>query len=177
MKVIQGKYKGVILKGFDIKGTRPTMDRVKESLFATIQNKIKDSIVLDLFAGSGNLGIESLSMGAKNVIFVDKNKESIKIIRENLLKINENRKIINADYKAALKELSEMKFDIIFLDPPYDTNYIAESIKLIEKYDMLEDNGLIVCESDKYEKIYIPEKLEEYKNKKYGEKIVVILKK
>ena len=84
MRIISGKYKGRMLKGFDLIGTRPTMDRVKESMFATIQNKIKDSIVLDLFAGSGSLGIEALSNGSKYVYFVDKSEEAIKTIKSNL---------------------------------------------------------------------------------------------
>ena len=106
MKVIQGKHKGTILKGFDIDGTRPTMDRVKESLFAMIQNRINDSIVLDLFAGSGNLGIEALSMGAKECFFVDKNGIACKTIKTNLEKVREDGKIINSDYKAALNSFN-----------------------------------------------------------------------
>ena len=112
MKVIQGKHKGTILKGFEIDGTRPTMDRVKESLFAMIQNSITDSIVLDLFAGSGNLGIESLSMGAKEGYFVDKNNIACKIIKENLAKVREEGKVFKLDYIDALNSFTN-KFDIV----------------------------------------------------------------
>ena len=178
MKIIQGKYKGRVLKGFDIEGTRPTMDRVKESLFAMIQNKIPNSRCLDLFSGSGNLGIEALSMNARDVVFVDKNKISIKTINENLKNINEERLVLHSDYKDALNILSKTdKFDIIFLDPPYSTNYIDEAIKIILDKDILDNNGLIVCETDDIKKINSYDCLEEVKNKKYGEKIVVILKK
>ena len=178
MKIIQGKYKGRVLKGFDIEGTRPTMDRVKESLFAMIQNKIPNSRCLDLFSGSGNLGIEALSMNASDVVFVDKNKISVKIINENLKNINEERRVLHSDYKDALNILSKTdKFDIIFLDPPYSTNYIDEAIKIILDKDILDNNGLIVCETDDIKKINSYDCLEEVKNKKYGEKIVVILKK
>ncbi len=176
MKVIQGKYKGTVLKGFDINGTRPTMDRVKESLFAMLQNYINDSTVLDLFAGSGNLGIEALSMGAKESYFVDKNSIACKTIKENLDKVRAKGIIIKNDYKEAIS-LFDNKFDIIFLDPPYDTDYINKSIELINKYDILNNKGLIVCESNDINKIIIPERYNILKNKKYGEKIVVILEK
>ena len=177
MKIIQGKYKGIVLKGFDIDGTRPTMDRVKESLFAMIQNNIKDKNALDLFAGSGNLGIEALSMGAKSVYFVDKNPIAIKTIKENLNKIKIESQVLKNDYKDALKAFeNKTKFDLIFLDPPYKTNYIEESLKLIERYDLLNKDGLVVCESDDVNKIKYSNYYQEYKNRKYSEKIVVILK-
>lgn len=177
MKIIQGKYKGTVLKGFDIDGTRPTMDRVKESLFAMIQKNIKDKNALDLFAGSGNLGIEALSMGAKSVYFVDKNPIAIKTIKENLNKIKIESQVLKNDYKDALKAFeNKTKFDLIFLDPPYKTNYIEESLKLIERYDLLNKDGLVVCESDDVNKIKYSNYYQEYKNRKYSEKIVVILK-
>ena len=84
MKIISGIYKGRKIEGFDIDGTRPTMDRVKESLFAMIQNNIQDSIVLDLFSGSGNLGIEALSNGAKYAYLVDKNFKAVNTIKKNI---------------------------------------------------------------------------------------------
>ena len=176
MKVIQGKHKGTILKGFDIDGTRPTMDRVKESLFAMIQNRINDSIVLDLFAGSGNLGIEALSMGAKECFFVDKNGIACKTIKTNLEKVREDGKIINSDYKAALNSFNN-KFDIIFLDPPYNTDYINKSLELISTNNLLNNDGIIICETDNYDKLSFSNNYIEFKNRHYGEKIVVILKK
>ena len=154
MKIISGLYKGRVLEGFDIDGTRPTMDRVKESLFATIQNKIPNSTVLDLFSGSGNLGIEALSQGASKAYLVDNNKKAINTIEKNVNKLNiENVEIIKNDYKEAIKSFSKEQFDLIFLDPPYKTNYIEESIKLIEKYNILKEDGIIICESDNLDKI------------------------
>lgn len=175
MRVISGKYKGKVLKGFNIDGTRPTMDRVKESLFGIIQNNIKNSICLDLFAGSGSLGIEALSNGANKCYFVDKNKEVIKILTENTTKI-ENAITINDDYTNALNNFKNknIKFDIIFLDPPYMLNLIETSLNLIEKYDLLNDNGIIVCE---YEKEEFKSNLEIIKDKKYGSKNIRIYKK
>lgn len=177
MKVISGKYKGRNIEGFTIDGTRPTMDRVKESLFAMIQNYINEANVLDLFSGSGNLGIEALSEGAKYAVLVDSNYKAIKVIENNIKNIGiENIKILNMDYKKAI-EIVEEKFDIIFLDPPYKTNYIEESIKLINKYNILSDNGIIVCESDSLDKIVYEDNYKAIKDKKYGDKYIVILKK
>ena len=173
MKVIQGKHKGTILKGFDINGTRPTMDRVKESLFAMIQNDIYNK-----FAGSGNLGIEALSMQAKQVVFVDHNQTAITTIKENLSKVHEQAKVINLDYQKALNYFyqNNITFDIIFLDPPYQTDYIKKSIELIDKYNLLNKNGLLICESDAKEKLSGYKNYQEVKTRKYGQKIVVILK-
>ena len=177
MRVISGKYKGRVLEGFNLDGTRPTMDRVKESLFGMIQDYIDSSVVLDLFAGSGNLGIEALSEGASYVYFVDKNKKAINIINNNISKLGDkNTRVINSDYKDALKNLKDKKFDLIFLDPPYNTNYIEESIKLIDMYDLIDD-GLIICESDSLDKIIYSDKYTSVKSKKYGDKYIVILKK
>lgn len=178
MRVISGKYKGKKIEGFNINGTRPTMDRVKESLFAMIQDHIKDSICLDLYAGSGSLGIEALSCGAKLCYFVDNNINAIKVLKNNTNGI-ENVVLINNDFKEALKQLSKnnIKFDLIFLDPPYKLNLIMPSIEFIIKYDLINENSLIICE-------YETEKIESekfnlniYKEKKYGSKKIVILKK
>ena len=183
MKIISGIYKGRNLLGHDLKGTRPTMDRVKESLFAMIQFEINDSIILDLFAGSGNLGIECISMNAKKAYFVDYNKKATETIKNNLKNIqieSEKYKILNLDYIKSLKycEENNLLFNIIFLDPPYKTDYIEKSINIITKYNLLHNNGLVICESDDLKKIiYDEEKYLEIKSKKYGDKYIVILKK
>ena len=123
MRVISGSLKGRNIKGFNIEGTRPTMDRVKMSIFGSIQNYIKDSLVLDLFAGSGNLGIEAISNGCKYCYFIDNNKICIKCINENLTNFNitNKGKTILTDYSKALNlfKKNNIKFDIIFIDPPY----------------------------------------------------------
>lgn len=180
MKVISGKYKGRSIIGFDLYGTRPTMDRVKESLFAMIQDDLKNKKVLDLFSGSGNLGIEAISQGAKEAILVDVNPKAYKTIKKNVEMIGvEKTAVLNMDYKKALKHLKEnnIKLDLIFLDPPYDTNYIETSIKLISEYDLLEKEGLLICETSSLSKIVYSELFECIKQKKYGDKIVVILQK
>ncbi len=179
MKVISGIYKGRNLLGYNLDGTRPTMDRVKESLFASIQDNIKESIVLDLFSGSGSLAIEALSEGASFAYAVDKSHQAIKVINENIKTIGvKNCKVIFSDYKMALKEFSskKIKFDLIFLDPPYVTNYIEESLKLISNLKLLNDSGLIICESNSLDKIIYDDSFAKIKEKKYGDKWVVILR-
>ena len=173
MRVISGKYKNKQLDGFDINGTRPTMDRVKESLFASIQKYLKASVVLDLFAGSGSLGIEALSNGSNACYFVDNNIKLIEIIKKNTSNLNEDIYILKKDYKEALKYFKEnnITFDIIFLDPPYQMNLINSSIELIEKYNLLNDEGIIVCE---YESEEVISNYEILKTKKYGSKNIRI---
>ena len=180
MKVISGLLKGRTIEGFCIEGTRPTMDRVKESLFATIQNYIEDAIVLDLFSGSGNLGIEAISNGSGSVYFNDVNKEAVKVINNNLekFKIKEKSRVLNLDYQKCLKTLKDetAKFDIIFLDPPYDKKVLNDVVLFILENSMLNDNGLIVCEvSEDYLNTF--NTLERIKEKKYGDKYVIIYQK
>ena len=170
MRIISGKYKGKKLNGFTIEGTRPTMDRVKESLFAMIQNYLNESIVLDLFAGSGALGLEAISNGAKTCYLIDNNQKAIETIKENSINIKEDLKIIHTDYKKFLKETSE-KFDIIFLDPPYQNNQLNKALRIIEERDLLNNNGIVVCE---YE-IGMPiTNLKLLKEKSYGPKKIKI---
>lgn len=174
MRVISGKYKGKKLDGFYIDGTRPTMDRVKESLFSIIQGNIKDSVVLDLFAGSGSLGIEAISNGATKAILVDNNIKAIEIIKNNIKNIGKEIKVFKSDYKDALKLFNGIKFDIIFLDPPYKLNLINDCLNKIKELDLLSDNGIIVCE---YENELIDNfNFELIKEKKYGKKKIIILK-
>lgn len=181
MKIISGKYKGRILKGFDIKGTRPTMDRVKESVFAMIQDYISASTILDLYSGTGNLAIEALSNGSKYAYLVDNNKVAIDTINKNINNLNiKNVNIIKGDATSILKDFikKEIKFDIIFLDPPYNTNELDKVLNIINNnLNILHDNAIIVCETElkidytKYDNLSI------YKTKKYGLKTVTILKK
>ena len=177
MKVISGLLKGRNIEGFNIEGTRPTMDRVKESIFSTIQFEIRDAIVLDLFAGSGNLGIEAISNGANKCYFVDNNKVAINTINKNIktFNIEDNLIIIKDDYMNALNNLKNNKFDIVFLDPPYKDDYIDKAINKLLEYDMLNSKALIICEYDR-DINHEYDLLDEVKTKKYGDKFVTIFK-
>lgn len=178
MKVISGIYKGRNIEGFTINGTRPTMERVKESLFAMIQDKINNGIILDLFSGSGNLGIEALSEGASFAYFVDHHKVAYETIKKNLKTIGiENSHVLLSDYLKALKYYFEnnISFDCIFLDPPYDTDYIEKSLKKIKEYNLLKPNGIVVCESNSLDKIIYEDMYKMIKNRQYGDKYIVIL--
>lgn len=178
MRVISGTLKGRIIKGYNIEGTRPTMDRVKESIFGTIQNYLKDSIVLDLFAGSGNLGIEAISNGSKYCYFIDNNKEVIKILKENItnLDIEDKSNIILSDYNKYLDKCT-IKFDIIFIDPPYKYQIIEELITKITTNNILNNNGLLILEFslDRLKDTY--PNLSLLKKKKYNDKYVYIFRK
>lgn len=181
MKVISGILKGRNIDGYNIDGTRPTMDRVKESLFGMIQNNIKDSIVLDLFAGSGQLGIEAISNGSKKCYFIDNNIEVIKVLRNNInnLNIKDKSIILLSDWKKSLNEFNNknIKFDIIFVDPPYNYDVYEKILDKVSNLDLLNNNGIIVLEhsniklKDKYNNLIL------YKEKKYGSKSVNIYKK
>ncbi len=178
MKIISGQFKGKTIKGFDIEGTRPTMDRVKESLFGTIQNYVRESIVLDLFSGTGNLGFEALSNDAKYCYFNDINIKCTKLINKIIEELNlkDKSKVLNLNYKNALNYFknNNITFDIIFLDPPYKMDILNEIIKYIHDNNILNKNGIIVCEVDNlYLSIGFYEKIKE---KKYGNKYIVIYK-
>lgn len=152
MRVISGKARGTKLNSIESNTTRPTLDRVKESLFNILQEHINQKEVLDLFAGSGALGIEALSRNAKNVIFCDNNKQAVEMIKTNLEKtrLQEKAEIINLDYKRCIEMLKakNIKFDLIFLDPPYKDDIAIESLKLIIKNNLINNKGIIVIETD-----------------------------
>jgi len=174
MRVISGIYKGKQLNGFDIDGTRPTMDRVKESMFAMIQDYIEDKVCLDLFAGSGSLGIEAISNGAKITYFVDNGVEVLKVLKSNLKGIKEDYKVLEMDYNKALKYFRDnnIKFDLIILDPPYHRLFINKILDFIFENKLLNPNGIIVCEYEE-EKVN-NNNLKILKEKKYGTKNVKV---
>lgn len=179
MRVISGSLRGRIIKGHDIVGTRPTMDRVKESVFASIQDKIADSVVLDLFAGSGNLGIEAISNGCSFCYFVDCNPKCIKVIKENLkmFGISDKAQVIESDYNRVLKLFSNrgQVFDIIFIDPPYKEHILLELLETIRENKLLVTGGLIILEYnfDELEEVVGYEMI---RKKRYGDKWVSIYK-
>ena len=148
MRVITGIARGMRLKELPGLETRPTTDKVKESIFNIIQFDIEGRRVLDLFGGTGQLGIEALSRGADHCTFVDLRKEAAAVIRENLAqtRLEEHARVVQGDCMAFLTGAGE-RFDLIFLDPPYASDLLEKSLTLIAKIDIVTENGIIVCES------------------------------
>ena len=147
MRVITGKARGVVLKTPEGMSTRPTADRVKEALFSIIQFDVPSARVLDLFGGTGQLGIEALSRGAKSAVFVDEQESACKLIRENLrrTRLEQDVRVVRSDYRAFLNSTKET-FNIIFLDPPYAEDFLENSLKMITEIDILQSGGIIVTE-------------------------------
>ena len=148
MRIIAGQFKGRSLITMKDKSIRPTTDRVKESIFNLLQGYVEDANVLDLFAGSGALGIEALSRGAKSVTFADRSNDSIETINTNLKKVSGKINVIRKDFLTTIDYLSakKEKFDIIFLDPPYKQGLEKIAIDKIEECDILAQDGIIVVE-------------------------------
>ena len=147
LRVITGKARGVVLKTPEGMRTRPTSDRVKEALFSIIQFDVPNAKVLDLFAGTGQLGIEALSRDAKFSVFVDEQDSACRLVSENLkkTKLDGFARVIRSDYQIFLKNCKET-FDIIFLDPPYAEKFLENALNLITEIDILQSGGIIVTE-------------------------------
>lgn len=178
MQIISGKFRARKLIGVDSENTRPTLARVKESIFNIIQMKVAGSVVLDLFAGSGAFGAECLSRDAKMVYFFDNSKKATDTIEHNTRNMGDNFKIQKSDFKDALSKLftENIKFDIIYLDPPYKSAFAMESLKLISEYKLLSKDGIIVVEHEFENDLQnIPECYIIKKSKKYGIAYVDIL--
>lgn len=148
MRVISGTARGRRLKELQGTDTRPTTDKVKESLFNIIQFEIEGRRVLDLFGGTGQLGIEALSRGAQGCVFVDQRREAAALIRENLkiTGLSERAQVVQGEALNFLQSCRE-KFDVVFLDPPYRTDLLDLALKAILEFDILRNHGIIVCES------------------------------
>ena len=147
MRVISGSARGVQLRTPDGLKTRPTADRVKEAMFSIIQFDLPGARVLDLFGGTGQLGIEALSRGANRATFVDQDRIACNLIRENLsrAKLQEQASVVQSDYAAFLRSCRE-KFNIILLDPPYAEEFLENSLKMITEIDILQSGGIIITE-------------------------------
>ena len=177
MRVIAGKYRGQSLQTREGLDTRPTLDNVKEAMFNIIGFKIYNTTVIDVFSGSGALGIEALSRGAKKVIFNDVDKTAVKYIKSNLtkLKVSEEYEVKNLDYLDFLESINE-KIDIVLLDPPYKKYVYLEILSFLEEHNLLNPYALIIFECEKDFKIDIVDgyKVKEYK---YGKKKLIKLEK
>ncbi len=179
MRVISGTAKGTNLKTIEGLDTRPTTDRVKESLFNIINPGIYKACVLDLFSGSGSLAIEALSRGAVSADIVELSSSAASCITENLAKtrLSANASVHITDVFAYLKKCT-MQYDFIFMDPPYHSDLIVKAVELISTRNLLKENGIIVCECDHDE--LIPETIFDiklYDKRKYGRVLLNFLKK
>ena len=181
MRIISGTARGTKLFTLEGQTTRPTLDRVKESLFNIIQGKVQDSIFIDLFAGSGAIGLEAASRGAKKVILCDKSKDAINIINKNIEKthLKEKIELYNLDYETLLKNKIKEKMDIIYIDPPYNSNFAIKTVEYIIEKKIADKNSTIIIETDSEEKI-----LEELKKidieitdkRRYGRATLIFIK-
>ncbi len=181
MRIITGSLRGRKVPSPDHPGVRPTSDRIKESLFNIIRDNVEGGVFLDLFSGTGNIGFEAISRGAKAVYMVDNNKLSFSSIKSTAKSFGVNPYIILSDYNLALKNFEHkgIKFDCIFIDPPYETMLAEYAIKQIEEMGLLAEGGIIVWENS------IPlKKLDNFKSsftiydtRKYGEIQLVFLSK
>ncbi len=181
MKIIAGLYKGFSLKTFSGNDIRPTPGKVREALFDILGFKVVEADFLDVFAGTGAIGIEAFSRGAKRVTFIDNNKKGIKIIQDNLKKINkvDSYEILNIDFLKAIKnmDMQNNKFDIIFLDPPYNKQYVEKSLLAFDKTILLKKDSLLIVQHDIHEKAQINlQNLFFVKEKKYGKSLLSIFK-
>ena len=181
MRIISGKARGNKLYTLEGDNTRPTLDRVKESIFNIIQPDIQNSIFLDLFSGCGAMGLEAVSRGAKKAILCDKSKDAVNIIKKNIEKtrFSNNTVVLNMDFKLALENEIKEKIDIVYLDPPYKTDFIYKSIEIMLKKSIINENTKIIIETDDKERV-----LKEIENlnikvideRKYGRAQVIFLK-
>lgn len=178
MRIIGGKHKGKKLSGFNLEHIRPTSDIVKEAIFNSLQTVVSGSVFLDLFGGTGSVGLEAYSRGAQSVYICDKNADSIKLIKKNNQLLNGQAKIIAADYEKAIQHFAKNNicFDIIFIDPPYLTNHGEKAIALIYKNAILSKGGVIVFEHHKSKNYELPNYCALISEKKYGIKKVLYIK-
>lgn len=172
VRVISGSARGLKLNTPGDDRVRPTTDRVKESMFNIVQDWVYDSQVLDLFAGSGALGIEALSRGASQAVFCDNSLDSIKIIKSNIEKarVADRSQIVSGDFKRCLRDMEakNKSFDMIFVDPPYYKGLFEEVLDTIRSCKILKKDGIVIVEHDAKRPIGQVEGLEVYKEKKYG---------
>ena len=183
MRIITGRARGTKLDTLEGSNTRPTSERAKEAIFSMIQFDVVNTNVLDLFAGSGQMGLEALSRGASRATFVDNSKEAVSIINRNVKKTHfENQSIIvNAAFEQYLKRvIGRETYDLVFLDPPYASGALTKALDCLIRYNLLSENATVVCESDRADVFdgndQISDKYEIIKQSKYGVACVTIIK-
>ena len=166
MRIIGGKHRGRSLAAFKGKDIRPTSDRVKESLFNILAPEINGANMLDLFCGSGSVGLEAISRGADLVVFIDVSKDSLEVLKKNLALLRSDAPVYNQDFRTLLNGI-DITFDVIFIDPPYKSGFGQEALQIIAARNLLNTGGVAVLESDKPFDGNIPS-LVQYDERKYG---------
>ena len=156
MRIITGRARGVRLDTLEGERTRPTAERTKEAVFSTLQFRLRDTRVLDLFAGSGQLGLEAISRGATEAVFCDLAREAVEVIRKNIQKTRFETcsRVLCADFTAVLPTLTGTKFDIVFLDPPYAIGAVPTALSLLTRYELLAKDAVVVCETANAEDVF-----------------------
>lgn len=182
MRIIGGKAKGTKLYTLEGNNTRPTLDRVKESLFNILQNDIQDSVFLDLFAGSGAIGLEAISRGAKKSILCDNSRDAVEVIKQNIKKTKFEKQVelYKLSFDKLLTEKINEKIDLIYIDPPYKTNFAYEALKIILEKELINPESTIVIETDREEEIdnqLKNLKIEIISKRKYGRVHLIFCKK
>lgn len=180
MRIITGSAKGTKLKAPCGSQTRPTADRVKESVFNILGRIVEDAKVLDLFGGTGNLGLETLSRGAESAVFIDKSPSSVNLIKENsiITKLESRTEVFKTDSLKALDRFIQggRQFDLIFCDPPYNKGLVQLVLKKIDSSQILTSNGMIIVEHSKHEPIHTEfAQLVVKRTEKYGETLVTFV--
>jgi 16S rRNA (guanine(966)-N(2))-methyltransferase RsmD len=170
MRVISGSARGKQLTPVPGMDTRPTTNRVKESVFNILQMRILDCEMLDLFAGTGQMGIEALSRGAKHAVFCDAAPKALSVIRKNIAaaRVDDRAEVIGKDFHSSLRQLQGRQFDVIFLDPPYGGKILNNALKSVESFDILRLDGIILCESSVQDEICCPDSMRIHKQYRYG---------
>ena len=183
MRIISGTARGTKLYTLDGINTRPTLDRIKEPLFNIINFDLEDAVVLDLFAGSGALGLEAISRGAKKAFFCEKKREAALVVEKNIekTKFNDKAILIKADFEKAIMQLQNQneKIDVVFIDPPYKTDFVKKSIDALLVAKILNDNFIMIVETDEPDRILDDIKnidIDVYDTRKYGRVSLLFLR-
>ena len=172
MRIISGNFRHRVIKTLATDATRPTTDRVREAVFSRIGPYFDKGFILDLFSGSGAVSLEAISRGYDRAVMNDKSRQACDIIRQNIaaLDVRDNCELWNLDFRSALKKAGEQgyQFDLIYSDAPYKLNVETEIADTIIQYNLLKDNGLIIFETDKNQKVEVTEPLYVEKEASYG---------
>ena len=174
MRIISGQARGLNLASPEGNGTRPTLDRVREAIFSMLFDRTHGAKVLDLFAGSGAMGLEAVSRGAAEADFVDIDPSSCRCVEKNIEKTRfSNCRVFNTDFQRFLENCNK-KYDLVFLDPPYESQYYSKALELLKKRNLLQDGAMIVAECS-ISHVLDCQGFEVYRQRKYGKVNVYLL--